>query len=330
MVSNSTHNLPQIPVIDLNENWCFESLLQETDRAHALLDGAAGRYPDFILKLGDMRSRSWLDKCGNPYLEEIDQIADHIERPGVHFLNVSYEWGCTSKAAPDPENKCARLIRVLDWPDKGLGEHIIALRIQSPLGEWLSLTWPGYVGVLQAVAKGRFAIGLNQGPMDLTTGFYFIDWLINRYRVWRTTHMAPPHLLRYVFENAPTYEEAKRILTEVPIATPAIFVISGIHPEESCVIERRQEEAYVLEGPTAAANSWRKEGWHGCFRGEENENRISMMDEQACCFKQDFSWLKPPVLNERTRLAMIADASTGSLIAQGFEADGPATQILKL
>jgi hypothetical protein len=44
----------------------------------------------------------------------------------------------------------------------------------------------------------------------------------------------------------------------------------------------------------------------------------------------DFSWVKPPILNERTRLAMVADASSGHVVTQGFEADGPATLPLEL
>ncbi|MGH1353024.1 MAG: hypothetical protein ACRBBN_19790 [Methyloligellaceae bacterium] len=322
--------LPQIPVIDAGENWCLETLKQETERAHTLIGGASKRYPELLLKFGDRRSRNWLLKNNNPYLEEIDQVSDYMGRSGAHFLNVSYEWGCTSKAAPDPQCKSSRLIRVLDWPDKGLGSQIIALRIPNPHGEWISLTWPGYSGVLQAVAKGRFAIGLNQAPMESTTGIFLVDWLINRHRVWHNNFLPPSHLLRFVFENARNYEEAKHILTVTPVATSAIFIISGLTPDEACVIERRPEQSHILEGPNAAANSWQKLEWTGNSRGEDNENRASMMDKQLCCLEQDFSWLQAPVLNERTRLALIADASTGEIMAQGFEADGPATEILRL
>jgi hypothetical protein len=39
-----------------------------------------------------------------------------------------------------------------------------------------------------------------------------------------------------------------------------------------------------------------------------------------------FDWLKAPVLNPRTRLAMVADAKAGRLVAQGYEASRPATR----
>jgi hypothetical protein len=44
----------------------------------------------------------------------------------------------------------------------------------------------------------------------------------------------------------------------------------------------------------------------------------------------DFSWLKPPILNARTRLAMVSDAASGRLIAQGFETETPATALLSI
>ena len=329
-MSETPQSLSEIPIINIENNWPLKSLELHPERANALLDNASDRYPDFVLKFGDSISKKWLQNNNNPYLEEITQVATKLERPGAYFLNINYEWGCTCQAGLDPETQIPRLIRVLDWPDKGLGQNIIAAKIQNHLGSWVSLTWPGFTGVLQAVAKGRFAAALNQAPMDIPTGWYLLDWMINRVRVWNTSHIPPAHLLRKVFETAKTYKEAKDILTSTPIAAPTIYVLTGMKPDEACVIERRQEEAFILEGPVCAANSWQNTNWKGCFRGEENAERIKMMTKQPGGNIQDFSWLKPPVLNTRTRLAMVTDAQSGQVMAQGYEADGPATKILKL
>jgi hypothetical protein len=43
-----------------------------------------------------------------------------------------------------------------------------------------------------------------------------------------------------------------------------------------------------------------------------------------------FPWLAYPILNAHTRLVMVADAAQGRLQAQGYEADGPATEVLAL
>ena len=47
---------------------------------------------------------------------------------------------------------------------------------------------------------------------------------------------------------------------------------------------------------------------------------------------QSFSppWLTRPILNWNTRLAMVADAREGRLVAQGYETTGPATAPLEL
>jgi hypothetical protein len=42
------------------------------------------------------------------------------------------------------------------------------------------------------------------------------------------------------------------------------------------------------------------------------------------------AWLSPPILNENTRLVMIADARAGRLVAQGFEEMHAATAPLVL
>ena len=39
--------------------------------------------------------------------------------------------------------------------------------------------------------------------------------------------------------------------------------------------------------------------------------------------------MQSPILNETTRLAVVANAKLGMLIVQGWEADGPATRIFR-
>lgn len=332
MTRSTSHTyLPEIPVLELEgANWPVAALRQETKRANTLLDAATGLYPAVILKFGDAISRRWLVQSGNPHLSEIDTIAHHIARPGVHYLNVSYEWGCTTYAGPDPDGQTARLVRVLDWPDRGLGRYLMAARIRGAAGSWINLTWPGYTGVLQALAPGRFAAALNQAPMEKPVGLLPLDWAINRARVWQRKCLTPAHLLRHVFETAETFAEARRMLVETPIALPTIYTLSGLSPEEACIIERLEDDAHVISGPASAANDWQATHWRGRGRGEENSERAIAMSEHSRDLHEDFLWLKSPVLNERTRVALMADAARGDLIVQGFESDGPATQVLRL
>jgi len=322
--------LPEIPVLDVGVDWPFEILQGQLDRVNALLDESAGRIPKLALKIADAVSRRWLEQRHPLYLEEIDRISARIARPGAYFLNLSFEWGCTSSVGPSPDGRSARLMRVLDWPDPGLGRHIVAVRIAGAAGSWLTLTWPGYTGVVQAIAPARFAAAINQAPMERPVGVYPADWVVNRLTVWKRPHLTPAHLLRQVFERAIGFGEAKLMLSETAIALPAIYVLAGMRPEEACVIERLPDRARVSEGPACAVNAWQVSGWPGRSRGEHNTERLDQIRSAGSSHHREFEWLRPPVLNRGTRLALVADAFNRSIIAQGFESEQAVTSVLRI
>ena len=117
-----------------------------------------------------------------------------------------------------------------------------------------------------------------------------------------------------------------------PIASPAIYSLAGTKADELCIIDRTETEAFVRDGPGVAANAWQTEDWFGRDRGTDNAGRSSQMMtdvvEPCALLDNDFRWLKRPILNERTRLAMIADAAHGTISARGFESMSPATKTL--
>lgn len=324
----SPAKLDAIPVIQTGPDFPFETLQAERTRAHDLLDGATRGTPVGVLRALDGLSRRWLIKTDNPAVAEIDRIANELGRPGVYFLSVNYEWGCTTAVQPKQDGG-ARLVRVLDWRTPGLGRHVIAADVNGAGGRFFALTWPGYTGVLQACAPGRFAGAINQAPMRHSGGgIYPLDWLVNRVRVWRTRHDTPAHVLRRVFESAPDFNAARRQLVETPIASPAIFALAGLATPQLCVIERTETEARVYDGPSAAANAWRTPGWCGRARGTDNAARvcaIQTLGTDAGDAVEPFAWLGAPVLNAMTRLALVAEPGSGRFAAQGFEMGAPAT-----
>jgi hypothetical protein len=323
-------HLEAIPVHAVGPSFPMETLAREEARAHALIEGATRHVPRAALQSLDAISRRWLEKQDSVHLAEIDAIAARLRRPGAYFLSVNYEWGCTCRVAPAPDHASARLVRVLDWRTPGLGRHVVAARVAGDAGPFVTLTWPGYTGVLQAMAPGRFAAALNQAPMRKPLGGFYLDWAVNRARVWRMPHLTPAHLLREVFETAPTFDAAKRMLSERPISTPAIFSLAGVRPNETAIIERSETEARVHEGSNVTANHWQAPGWRGHARGRESLGRARQMHTVAPDLDPKFSWLGPPILNDNTRLVMIADAQQGRLVAQGFEAMQAATEPLEL
>lgn len=328
-LKESFPGLPAIPVINVGPEFPVETLERELARAHRLLDSATRVVPRQALNSLDRVSRRWLERWENAHLPEIDRIARMLGRPGAYFLSVNYEWGCTCRVAPSPDGTSARLVRVLDWRTEGLGRNVIAARVAGRAGPFVTMTWPGYTGVLQAVAPGRFAAALNQAPMRKAVGYYYLDWAANRRRVWQMPHGTPAHLLRTVFERAENFRQARDMLTKTPISTPAIYSIAGIAPEETCVIERSETDAQVHGGAHVAANHWQTIGWTGHARGNDSGGRACQMAHVSTELDTTFPWLADPILNPRTRLVMIADAKSGRFVAQGYESDGAATRVLE-
>ena len=262
--------LVTIPVMDCSSAFALETLDAHLDRAHHLIDLATKAVPAMALRQLDNVSKRWLKKWDNAHLDEIDAVVRKLDRPGAYFFSVNYEWGCTCRVAPSPDKRSARLIRVLDWKTPGLGRNVIAARVAGKAGPYVTLTWPGYTGVLTASAKGRFSASLNQAPMRNPVGMFYLDWAANRRRVWGMPHQMPAHLLREVFETAASYDDARRMLIETPISTPAIFSLAGLNPNETTVIERIETEARVHDGSNVAANHWQSTGWSGHPRGSDS------------------------------------------------------------
>lgn len=317
-------NLPEIPLFQCGPDFPFATLAAFDAEARALIDGATAGVPLSALRVADRISRRWLVKSGNAHLAEIDAIAESLGRPGAHYLSVNYEWGCTVAVRDTGEHP--ELVRILDWRTPGLGRYVVAADVDGASGRFTTLTWPGYTGVLQAMAPGRFAAAINQAPMPRRGGgFMPLDWLANKVDVWRSREATPAHVLRNVFEQETTFAEARRRLIETPLASPAIFSLVGCRAGELCIIERTEGAAHVHDGERATANAWQAPAWSGRPRGAENSRRVRQLSVLPAGTTDDFDWLKAPVLNLTTRLAAVFGPATGRIRAQGFAGLTPAT-----
>ena len=135
------------------------------DRLNELIAQAGAAMANFLLSLGDRAAWRWLERTGNPYRQEIDGVRRRLGRPGAVMLNMSYEWSCSAGVGADPAGVGNRLLRTLDWPLPGLGRALVVARQQGAAGGYYNVTWPGYVGVLTAMAPGRFSAAINQPPL---------------------------------------------------------------------------------------------------------------------------------------------------------------------
>jgi hypothetical protein len=334
----SASDLKSIPVVDARDGGPVRHAHEACVRARALRDDCIAWFPRAThpaVPLLDAMSRRWLSRSRSPYVEEIAAIAAELKFPGIWFLNSSYQWGCTSLGRE--EDGVPWLVRTLDWPYPGLGRHVEVARAAGPAGEFCNVTWPGYVGVLTATALGRFAACLNQAPLWRRTRHAWLrlyDISLNAVSTWWLTHIPPDQLLRQVFEQCRTFQEARHRLETTPIARPAIFTLVGCRKGERCVIERTQEGGSTREEPTGAANDWLVPAapWEARVGGdlvmtctseeatERSRRRREALDAWRGSFvRESFSWVVPPVLNRYTRLAAEMCPASGTLRVVGYE-----------
>mgnify|MGYP000175624184 CR=1 FL=1 len=332
-------DLPQIPVIDLQDRPLSHLAGLAPDKVRLLSASGKALTTGPVQAWMDRRSIAWLGRNITPYRDEIADIAATTGVEGVHALNISTEWACSSIAAGP------RLMRTLDWPLHGMGPALTLTRHDSRVGAWWQATWPGFVGVLTGLAPGRFAASYNQPPIRVTTGVKALDWVMERNRASRRSAIPPTHLLRQVFEKAKDFDEATQMLSETPTAIPALFTLAGADGR-SVVIERLEDRHRHRTSPnaTAIANHWpdlpgHGGGWpKGWLRGVDSAGRF----RDACVWvgglrdalPTDFSWLQYPILNKFSRLAAMMDSTAGTFILVGLEQAGksavPATQVLRL
>jgi hypothetical protein len=331
--------LHTIPVVDLRDGGPLRHARQSATQARALRDACLGFFPRAVLPLIpalDRVSRYWLGRSRSPYLSEIAQIADVLDFSGVWLLNASYQWGCTALACE--QNGVPWLIRTLDWPFVGLGRYTEVAHMQGGCGDFFSVTWPGYVGALTAMAPYRFAACVNQAPMRRHTLHRWLrayDFAANALAIWQSDDLMPPdQLLRQTFELCADFGAARRMLEATPVARPVIYVLVGCAPNERCVIERTEADFVTREEETSAANDWVpcRPGWEGRIgtrrfltssfadaASYSRARRDSLRSWDGALVAPSVDWVREPVLNPYTRLAVAMCPASGLLRAVGYD-----------
>ena len=321
-----TDPLVDIPFVDATEGGALDVARAEAGRFQAVLRAGREHYGVLPIGIGDIVSRNWLKRQHNPLADEIDAVATEAGKSGAWLLNLSYEWSCTTGAGPDPSGNGNRMLRTLDWPLDGLGETVVVAKFKGKAGPYYNVTWPGFVGVVTAMAPGRFSAAINQPPFRKWSRSCWLDWGINRSRLMARKALPPTHLLRDIFDTCATYDEARERLIETPLAIPAFFTLSGTGPDQACLIEREEDAASIHESPTACANHWVARDVPGHYRGVDSPGRLNLMAETRDNAADGFDWVAAPILNETTRIAVVANALEGKLLVRGYERNGIVTQ----
>jgi hypothetical protein len=336
--------LPEIPLVDVRRLASADLCRYDLERVRDLVGAALSRRSHVLLPLAtrliDRISHSWLARQADFYLEEIRHVADLLDRPGAFFLNTVYEWACSTSVAADPTGEGARMIRVLDWGLSGLGRHVVIARHDTPHGPFYNATWPGYAGVLNAMAPGRFSAAINQAPRVPVLGIRVVDDILTHVRVlYSADTMLASHLLRRVFEEAPDFEAAVEMLADdrVTVAMPALFALAGTEPDEGCIVEAFGKERRVHRGRAGSsdvlgmANQWLSADLKGRARNEavttappmtaeaNNAARRSIIRRLQSADFRGSADLPEPVLNSQTVMVLVANAKRGELMVEALD-----------
>ena len=146
----------------------------------------------------------------------------------------------------------------------GLGRLVEVVHQRGPAGDFLNVTWPGFTGVLTAVAPGRFAASINQAPMRRRTTAGWLLWLdyaLNAVSAFISSGRPPPeHSLRIAFERCATFDEACRFLETTPVARPVLFLVQLRAGDACCRTRGDDARATATDG---RRHEWRIVGGGG-------------------------------------------------------------------
>lgn len=323
--------LTAIPVVDLRAGGPVAHARAQREALDELRRHCFDHLPGIarpLVPVADAVARRWLNRNASPYRAEVSEIARIAEGAGVFLANTAYECACTAASLEDGRSP-PQMLRTLDWPFAGLGRGVEVTRQAGPAGEFWNVTWPGAVGVLSALAPGRFAVVINQAPLYRRTRGEFmrhLDYAANAlHTLCNVRHPPSAHVLREVFETARDYDSARDMLARLPMARPTLFALIGARRGESCLIERTEEEANVVDGPFVVANDWQepRPNWESRFCGDvaalDSRRRSAALAARLESHAAPFDWLVPPVHNWATRLAVELNAADGTLRVVGFE-----------
>ena len=320
---------PAVPLIDVGEDG-FDRVAQAyPKRLRALHDLASRKLTAKGLGFAENLCRKWASKAQVPYRLELDGVSQALNgEPGTYVINLGFEMACTTAYCPDEEGG-QRLLHTMDWKLDNLGRMMVAARRHAPAGLWVNITWPGYIGCLQGVAPGRFAAAINHAPIN-GKGPGFLAWPMSKMKWYGQKGIPPALLLRKVFDECESFDEAVEMIEKTPICYPAIFSLLGVEDGEFSIIERTETAKSTQKRAPAVTNHWLNKEFGGTVTAYQSEERLVAMKSRINAGVSGDEWLVHPVLNTETRLAVDLNPATGRMRVRGYQGVQPVTSLLDI
>ncbi len=302
-------------------------------KAEKLLEEVYSPIEDYLSKYGAWGVKQFIKIVffiigtkGLDYDEDINVWAEYLGDKGKILLgNLSYEinqaaladlsisgwlqtlnpFACSSVAFY-VKNLGMVHARNLDWDLMKIKKSTIIIDyINADAGDFTVVSFPGYVGVLSGVAKGRFSATINMAPA--VEGPYKQGW-------------AAGFLLRYIFENCDSYEKAVKFLKKQASIFPFFVQITGAKKGQAAVIEMMPESkntVYKFDGkPLGVTNHYLEDDEE--YYEDDTFDRLAGIEESAAATKAgalkglaNDILLEDPVFNCGTVQSMIFHPKSG-------------------
>ncbi len=233
---------------DKIKTYTIDLSLPESERWQEVIDSESRSAKAFINKnwesyysvLAPIIKKIYKER-GGLYVEEMQSLTDMFQMPirKIIFFNCLYSlwlareylelrsksiFGCTAgiKWVKGLGNIH---MRNMDYAAPGLGNATRIFVFKRGRRKFITVGILGMVGVLSGMLPKKYSVTINYAPTIKMPISYGYD---------------PLMLLREVFEDCDSYEDAVTKLKKTRLSTNVFFLISGAKKGQACIIERTQ------------------------------------------------------------------------------------------
>jgi len=231
--------------LDLPPQVRWTQIIQENKQDILLL--IEGSVPSYAPASARNISYQQISEYDRIFADELQGIANILEIPigDVFWLNMMYDSNafCTSLIVQDENNNIIHA-RNLDY---GWNDLIVKLYYDVEVyrnGELLYYGnfLGGFVGLCTGLKPYKFAISGNQRiSKGITSDQQYwqapLGRLTNLWEFFYNKRIGMLMAHRKVFEEAESYTEAIKMLSEIPLLSPVYYIVSGTKSNEGIIIE---------------------------------------------------------------------------------------------
>lgn len=212
---------------------CVEICIERADRYPAYLRPVVIAAGKGLTTLGGWLVDMIAGCFGEEYVTEIRSIAKHADKPLSHVVlgNLMYDGcqmsgaygavGCSSYSCNI--DSLPTLVRNMDWVwPRSTGKHSRLIRFHRGRENYTSVSVLGCVGVVSAFCPGKWAVTINQAPMDGAVSSYF-EWPVLQ-------------RLRKVCDRLGSFKQVVADLQEYETMTSFFAHVVGTQPTQHTVI----------------------------------------------------------------------------------------------